>query len=450
MGDLDQRRVLIVEDDPAHLRLMAGAVRSLGVAVEEAETAGSALAALARKPIDVVLLDVALPDIDGFELHRSIRGLRPGPQVVFVTANDLVESGVTAVLDGAANYVVKRSNYLEVVLRVVGELLEDSFHTKDLASRTKSAANGPLIGESSAMGQVRQLVDEFAGTDATVLICGETGTGKELVARSLHEKSKRQCGRFVAVNCAAIPEGLVEGELFGARKGSYTGLQHDRRGLVGEAEGGTLFLDEIGELTMATQAKLLRLLESGHYRQIGGVGDLEANTRFIAATNRELRADARSGRFRSDLYFRLDVLRIDIPPLRDRRCDIPLLVRQFLSEFDEESCEALIQASAWRQLMSARWPGNVRELRHAVQRTLVRRRGRPIERFDVEADWYPDCNSDVEMGASREGLRRLLVENEGRLGSVAHALGVSVRTIQRRMRAYDLDLREFRPRRSGD
>ncbi len=444
MPELNHRRVLVVEDDPAHLRLMAEAVRSLGVAVEEAATAGSAIATLARTPIDVVLLDVALPDVDGFELHRSMRRLQPAPQVVFVTANDLVESGVTAVLDGAANYVVKRENYLEVVVRVVGELVEESRPQRDFGRFAARDRTATLIGESSAIAEVRRLIDDFGATDATVLISGETGTGKELVARGLHERSQRREKPFVAVNCAAIPESLVESELFGARRGSYTGLQHDRRGVIGEANGGTLFLDEVGDLSLSAQAKLLRLLESSRYRPVGGLADLEATCRFVAATNRDLRADVRSGRFRGDLFFRLDVLRIDLPRLSERRCDIPLLVREFLHDCGANEAERWIQESAWRQLISEQWRGNVRELRHAVQRTVVRWRGGPIERFEVASETGVQAPNGDEWKLSREQLERLMLGYRGQLAAVAKELGVSVRTIQRRVRAYGLEPRRFR------
>jgi len=445
MGEFERHRVLVVEDDPTHLNLIAEAVRTLGVEVDEAVTAGSALTILESTAIDIVLLDVALPDFNGFQLHRCIRGLADPPDVVFVTANDLVESGVTAVLDGAANYVVKRPNYLDVIVRVVGGLLEPSTDRSFPPLASDERRRGGLIGESEAINRVRSLIDEFGRTDSTVLICGETGTGKELVARSLHERSARRERPFVVVNCAAIPEALVESELFGARRGSYTGSHHDRRGVVGEAERGTLFLDEIGELSIGTQAKLLRLLENGRYRQVGGTGDLQADVRFIAATNRDLRADVRAGRFRRDLYFRVDVLRIDVPPLRERRCDIPLLVNHFVSECHTGVPVPYLHEEAWNQLMAAPWPGNVRELRHAVHRTMVRWRGGGIHRFEVDLELDCGGRESEKKALSRERLISVLGKHGGQLGLVAAEFKVSVRTIQRRVREYSLDVDSYRP-----
>ncbi len=311
----------------------------------------------------------------------------------------------------------------------------------------EGASSTELIGSSVSIAQVRQLIEDFGPADTPVLILGETGTGKELVAQALHRASDRAGGPFVAVNCAAISPSLFESELFGSVRGAYTGAIRDHTGLVGAASGGALFLDEIGELGRKEQAKLLRLLDSGSYRPVGSTREVRGNARVIAATNRDLLSGER---FRSDLYYRLDVLRIPLPPLRERPSDIQQLVDHFL----RLSCRGLVKPAAptpqaMAQLMAWDWPGNVRELRHAIERAVVRRGNGTIEHFDLGprvATRVPLASAQSLRASSSDPseLAALLERHQGRLAPVAQELGVSIRTVQRRMKKWNLQRRDFR------
>jgi DNA-binding NtrC family response regulator len=298
-----------------------------------------------------------------------------------------------------------------------------------------------LRGESQAMQRVRQRIREYAAAEATVLIGGETGTGKELVARALHAASPRAAGPFVAVNCAALPLELVESELFGSIRGAFTGAIHTRSGLFDAARGGTLLLDEIGELPRGAQAKLLRVLEAGSYRPLGAVREKQAEARVLAATNSDLARLCTNGEFRSDLYYRVAVLRIDLPPLRERRADIPGLVQHFITRAGRPS--QAVSPEAMARLLAHGWPGNVRELRSVVERTLMHARDETIDGFELEESIETTSPAAFHQLGSAESVR-VLLEHRGRLGAAAAALGVSPRTLQRRLRAGGLSARGVR------
>ena len=307
--------------------------------------------------------------------------------------------------------------------------------------------NETLIGESPVMAALRQRIGDYARADATTLVCGETGTGKELVARALHASSPRAMRAFVAVNASSLPSELVESELFGSVRGAYTGAFQTRGGLLEAAHGGTLFLDEVAELPACVQAKLLRVLEDGSYRPLGASRELKSDVHIVAATHRDLPAMCAKGDFRLDLLYRLDVLRIDVPPLRERLCDVPLLVRHFLEVHRAGSSS--VEASPWAlaQLLALPWPGNVRELRNAVRRTLARCPGSLIEAFDLGAPQFSRAAAPSEVAPKRpntcEALRAL-ADHGGRLAATARYLGVSPRTLQRRLRTSGLSARALR------
>jgi two-component system response regulator PilR (NtrC family) len=422
--------VLVVEDDPAHALLIEAAIQDLVGEVTTVRTRAEALRALALSCFDLVLIDAGLPDGSGFDLQTPIAALRDPPPIVFVTSDDLAEHAVRALRAGAVDYVVKRPSYLD--------RLRDSV----IEQVRRPAANGAahaLLGDAPAMLAVRKLIARYGASQAAVLILGETGTGKELVARALHGASSRAEAPFVALNCAAVSTALFESELFGSLRGSYTGSQHDREGLVQAASGGTLFLDEVGELPRDVQAKLLRFLESHRFRPVGATAERTANVRLLAATNSDLRAAAGRGEFRSDLYFRLNVLQIRVPPLRERPEDIPVLVDHFLRE--DDGPPRRVAPEAMRQLRSWSWPGNVRELRHAVQRTLAQSEDDVIAGFDLAADRPgTDESGSVELRV----LEAALVRHAGRLAPVAAELGFSVRTVQRRIKDCGLHLGDYR------
>jgi DNA-binding NtrC family response regulator len=298
-----------------------------------------------------------------------------------------------------------------------------------------------LAGESRAMQLVRERVRDFGPAEATVLIGGETGTGKELTARALHAASPRAAGPFVAVNCAALPSELIESELFGSTRGAFTGASHTRPGLFDAARGGTLLLDEIGELPLGAQAKLLRVLEAGSYRPLGAIREKQSEARVLAATNRDLAQLCASGGFRADLYYRVAVLRIELPPLRERRADIPGLVGRFLASAGR--APGAVAPEAMARLLEHGWPGNVRELRSVVERTLLRAGGGEIEAFELGDAIETALPAGAPRCGSSESVR-VLLEHRGRLAAAAAALGVSPRTLQRRLRAGGLSARILR------
>ncbi len=445
-------QILLVEDEVPHAALLQASIADLAESIDHAQTGAEAFAALSSKKFDLVILDIGLPDVNGFEVQRWIRDLPSPPPVLFVTAEESVEKGVEAMRQGAANYVVKRADYLTTVTDAVTEILRDSFPSPLHASlfRVRARAESgettsQLVGQSEAMQNVRRLVEVYSATDATLLIYGETGTGKDVVARMIHAESARKEGPFVAVNCAAIPDALMESEFFGSRRGSFTGSVRDREGFFAEAHRGTLFLDEIGELPLHLQSKLLRVIESGAYRSIGASSETSVDIRIVAATNRNLKDQVDEGAFRADLYYRLNVLRIAIPALRERRSDIPLLADFFIKKYVSDGNAPNLTPEAIEQLMAASWPGNVRELKHVVQRTLVHWRGGPIYAFAIdEADTPVVTSTFKDPPISQAALIMELSRHRGRLGPVAAALGVSTRTIQRRICEFGLHLKDFR------
>jgi DNA-binding NtrC family response regulator len=438
-------RVLLVEDDAAHALLMRETLETLGGRIEHARTQAAALAALERRAFDVVVLDAGLPDGSGFEIQAQIRSREGAPPIVFVTSDDLAEHAIDAVRAGAAHYVIKRPSYLDQMREAVCDVLSQlPPKAGQERARAEMRADTALIGESSAVATVRRLVVQYGASDAPVLITGETGTGKELVARGLHGASGRAKGPFVAVNCAAIATHLFESEVFGSVKGAYTGSIRTSEGLVGTARGGTLFLDEVGELPVEAQAKLLRLLEAGTYRPVGASEERIADARVVAATNQNVDRPTAETALRSDLYYRLAVLRIHISPLRERRGDIGALVTHFIAQRTKGGPPRRPTPEALASLMAYDWPGNVRELEHTVARTLLRGETGPITRFDTAV--LPDAKRDEGEGRpfDTERLTRLLAFHGGQLGPVAQELGTSVRTLQRRLRDLRLRRADFR------
>jgi len=436
-------RVLLVEDDTAHALLMRETLEGLGGRIEHARTQSAALAALERRTFDVVVLDAGLPDGSGFEIQAQIRAREGAPPIVFVTSDDLAEHAIDAVRAGAAHYVIKRPSYLDQMREAVCDVLS-KLPPKARREGAGTQADIALVGTSPAVASVRRLVAQYGASDAPVLITGETGTGKELVARGLHRASGRAKGPFVAVNCAAIATSLFESEIFGSVKGAYTGSIGTREGLVGSARGGTLFLDEVGELPVEAQAKLLRLLEAGTYRPVGASEERIADARVLAATNQNIDRPAAKTPLRGDLYYRLAVLRIHIAPLRERRGDIPALVTHFIAQRTKDGPLRRPTSEALASLMAYDWPGNVRELEHAVARTLLRGDTGSITRFDRAAIRGAERDEGEGMAFDPERLARLLAFHGGQLGPVAQELGTSVRTLQRRMKDQRLRRGDFR------
>jgi len=370
---------ILFADDEAHLRdLMQMELPRLGHEVTVCPDGAAALRALEKGSYDVALLDLRMPGLTGIEVLGKIRQLNPETQVVILTGQATVDTAVQALRLGAFDYLTKPCKWaeLEVILNRVTERRDLTNKAAALETRLKSAEGTPtLIGETPSMLSVRRLIDTIAPTDASVMILGETGTGKELVARSLHEKSRRAGQSFIPVNCGALPENLVESELFGHRKGAFTGADTHRKGLFEVANGGTLFLDEVGELDKSVQVKLLRFLESGEIRRVGENDPFRVDVRVLCATHRDLREMIESEQFREDLFFRINTFEIHLPPLRERKEDIPLLARHMLMRFGSRRAgvdiESMLTPEAVAALQAHDWPGNIRELANAIERATI-------------------------------------------------------------------------------
>jgi DNA-binding NtrC family response regulator len=381
--------ILLVDDEP-DLRVSLGQVlRDEGHSVDVAVDGETAMARLATHPFHLVVSDVRLPKVDGLTLLRQIRREFPSTEVLLMTAYGSIGDAVTAMKDSAVDYLTKPFNVDDLVTLV--DRIDDRLKLREEHARARAeleggaaeagpGRNGRLVGRAPAILQLVEKVDAIADTQAAVLLTGESGTGKELVARMLHDRSHRHDRPMVVVNCAAVPPSLIEAELFGHERGAFTGAVKKREGRFKAADGGTLFLDEIGETPLETQAKLLRVLQEGELVPVGSNTPIRVDVRLISATNRDLKAMVAEGRFREDLYYRIKVFDLALPPLRERRGDLPLLVEQFLREFRPEGHEQPgLSPAAWAALRDYGFPGNVRELRHAIQHASILARDGEID-----------------------------------------------------------------------
>jgi DNA-binding NtrC family response regulator len=375
---------ILFADDEAHLRdLMQMELPRLGHEVTVCPDGTAALRALDRATFDAALLDLRMPGLSGIDVLAQIKQISPETQVIILTGHATVDTAVQALRHGAFDYLTKPCKWaeLEMILNRVAERRDMANKTTALETRLKAAEGSPLlIGETATMQQVRRLIDTIAPTDASVMILGETGTGKELVARSLHDKSRRAERAFIPVNCGALPENLVESELFGHRKGAFTGADTNRKGLFEVANGGTLFLDEVGELDKSVQVKLLRFLESGEIRRVGENEPFRVDVRVLCATNRDLRDMVANELFREDLFFRLNTFEIFLPPLRERRTDIAALARHLLIRQASRRglMESAITPESIDVLIAHEWPGNIRELANMIERATILAGNGPI------------------------------------------------------------------------
>ncbi|MBR4189010.1 MAG: sigma-54-dependent Fis family transcriptional regulator [Kiritimatiellae bacterium] len=449
-------RILIVEDDADNGRSLVEAIGDIGHAVELAATGREGVEALRARGADVVLTDLVLPDIDGIEVLRRIHGLPGGGPipVLLMTAFGSVDSSVRAMREGAYDYLQKPLDLGELESKLA-RALETSRLRRDV-ERLRSEARrdwgtGSWVAESPAMREVVRQVRQLAGTKSTVLVRGESGTGKELVARALHAEGPRATGAFVAVNCGAFAEGLLESELFGHEKGAFTGAVARRAGAFERAQGGTLFLDEIGEAPPPVQIRLLRVLEDRTVARVGGGEPFRVDVRLVSATNRDLAAMVREGTFREDLYYRLRVVEIALPPLRERRGDIRPLAERFVAAAQlENGCRIDRVEEGWYARLEAHsWPGNVRELRNTVESAVVTAPGGELlaSRLRLDGpfapaapaaqDWTPPDGLTLDEIEKRT-LERVLAQTGGNRSLTAERLGISRRTIQRKIQDYNL------------
>jgi two-component system, NtrC family, response regulator AtoC len=418
----DSVRTILVVDDEAEIRaLLTDLLKDAGYKSRHAKTGAEAIAAVAKQMPDLVMMDIKLPDQDGLAVLRQLKREHPDLEVIVMTAFGGSSSAIKAMENGAYDYVTKpfEMDDLLATLKRVFEHADMSHEVSALRLELgKSAADRErIVGSSKPMLEVFKLIGKVAGSDATVLITGESGTGKELVAEALHRASKRNPHPLVKVSCAALPETLLETELFGHEKGSFTGAMTMRKGRFETANKGTIFLDEIGEMTLATQTKLLRILQEREFERIGSNVPIKIDIRVITATNRDLAAWVENGRFREDLYYRLNVIHIHMPPLRDRKDDIPLLVEHFLVKYryEPESIPTTITDDALARLVDYDWPGNVRELENAIERAVVLARGNPIlvDHLPFNGKGQPGV-SPRSLAARRTKLDRDTAELEDR------------------------------------
>jgi two-component system response regulator HydG len=440
-------KVLVVDDQKNMRATTAILLRQAGHQAEEAEDGASAIERVQHGTYDVVLTDLRMSPTDGMEVLRAVRRASPETQVIVMTAYGTFESAVEAIRQGAYDFLAKPFKEDEVLIRVAKAiekrrlLGEVNLFAEDFRQRYGLEH---IVGRSPAMREVLDRVLRIAPTDATVLINGESGTGKELIARALHASSRRCDKPFVPVNCAAITETLLESELFGHAKGAFTGATRARRGLFEEADGGTLFIDEIGETTPGFQAKLLRALQEGEIRRVGESSPVQVNVRVIAATNQDLRRAIAEKRFREDLFYRLAVVPLRIPPLRERREDVPLLAAHFLQRFNQRTgSDKVLTAEAAAQLVEHDWRGNVRELENVVEQAAALCAAREIRAGDVHIDTFrlarPPAEPNVTLAqaveeAERRAIQAALTRCAHDLGRVARELGVSGTTLWRKMR----------------
>jgi len=433
-------RILIVDDEPLQRDMLSGFLKKQGYTVHEAANGTEALSQFMRQPIDLVLLDHRMPDMNGDQVLARIKAQSPLARVIMITAYGAVDTAVRVMRLGADDFLEKPID-LEALLTKIRVIEEQLFIADDVARVEETIDTEALpvrmIAASPAMRQVLSLVMRAAPSPWTVLIQGETGTGKELIARLIHLLSPRKEGPFIPLNCAAVPEGLFESELFGHEKGAFTGAANRRRGVVEQAHGGTLLLDEVGELPLAVQAKLLRTLQEKTFSRVGGEQLLPVDVRILAATNRDLKQMVAAGGFREDLYFRLNVIALDIPPLRRRKEEIPELIRFFLHKYQSP---AVFDDQALAQLSKYPFPGNIRELEHVLQRTVTLARSTNIGLHDLppEIRDYRGATSEGDLNDRlAEVERQMLIEALERHNWVqthaAESLGISERVLRYKM-----------------
>jgi DNA-binding NtrC family response regulator len=445
------RTILLVDDEESQRRVLAGFLRKAGFDVLQASHAAEAVSLAERHTLDLVITDLRMPDRDGLELLGDLHRINPGLPAILMTAFGTIQTAVDAMKRGAADYLTKPIDLDELDALITRVLERRALLSENAELRRQVEEKYHLQGLATANAQMQEAISvaaRAAATTVTVLIRGESGTGKELLARAVHHASPRRKGPFVAVNLAALPETLVESELFGHERGAFTGADRERRGRFELAEGGTLLLDEIGDLPRSTQVKLLRVLQERAFERLGGSRSLATNVRIIAATNRDLDAMVRDGAFREDLFYRLNVVAITLPPLRERREDIPALVEQFLERFAAPgSPRATISREAMDALVKYRYPGNVRELENIVQRAVALARSPLISTSDLPEyvlGLHPETPGDGSLPdqvarLERRLIERALAEAGGVQTQAARLLGISERHLRYKLRKYGLD-----------
>jgi DNA-binding NtrC family response regulator len=445
--------LLLVDDDATLARVLAAELERLGYRVATAGTGAAALEAAGELEPSLVLLDLQLPDMSGLDLLRAVRERLPGCEVIMLTGHGSIDTAIESIRIGAFDYLAKPCPLDELEVR-----LQRARERQSLRQRANLLERGlvppdpgsSFVGESPPFRDLLRMIDRAAPSDSTVLITGETGAGKEMVAKLLHARSPRMRKPFVVVECAVLQEDLLQSELFGHERGAFTGADRAKPGLFEVAHGGTIFLDEIGEVSPATQVKLLRVLDTSTFRHVGGTAEIRVDVRVLAATNRDLAVLVRQGHFREDLFYRLGTITLHLPPLRERGADVELLAKHFLSRLNERYGFAKSFApEAMNALRRHDWPGNVRELLHVIEAAVVACEGNEISPAHLPAALRAGSSPAAAVAAGdgapltleqmeRAYIERILVQVEGHRGRAARLLGISERNLYRKLREYGL------------
>ncbi len=450
--EMQRPRILIVDDEPNIRQGLAEALDDQGYEIEQAASGEAALEIIRLKPFDLVLIDLVMEEMDGIEVLREINKEWPQTEVVIITAHGTIETAVKALKEGAYDYLTKPINvkrfrsYIHNILRAQ-ELQEENRRLREQLRTEQDYSQ--IIGRSEKLLTMLEMIDQLAPTDVTILIEGESGTGKELVAHAIHQKSGRGQKPFISVNCGALPRELIGSELFGHEKGAFTGASQQKQGRFELADRGTLFLDEIAEMNLEVQVTLLRILEEGRFRRVGGTREVKVNVRVIAATNKSLKEQVKGGRFREDLFYRLNVVRMSLPPLRERQEDIEPLAQHFLDTFSAKYHKSNLKFASElsERLAHYQWPGNIRELKNCIERAVILTREPVIgldllpERLQRESDLPTRAGVSVGLSLAemeREMISQTLEHTGGHRKRTAEILGISERDLYYKLKKYQL------------
>ncbi len=449
-------RVLIVDDSDGIQQTLAGILADEGYRVGSARTAAEGHSALEQETYDLVLLDLQLPDRDGLELLEELQQAHAELPVIVISGHGNIDSAVSATRLGAYDFLEKPLALERVLLTIQNSLEKVRMRRRLEQLSSQFQRSRVLIGESAAMRRLKSELERAAASDSRILIMGENGTGKELVARQAHRLSRRAPGAFVEVNCAAIPEELIESELFGHVKGSFTGASSDRAGRFEQADGGTLFLDEVADMSLKTQAKVLRVLQEQRFERVGGTASIQVDVRVLAATNKDLDEEIRANRFREDLYFRLAVIPLQVPPLRQRHEDIPLLVEHFIALHASELGRRPLRVDpvAMERLVEYAWPGNVRELRNFIERMMIMVPGDEVTSRDLPAPMRSETTGQIRLvldqdfvslrqaraAFEKRFIERKLHECGGNVSRAAEKLDLERSNLYRKIKAYGIEI----------
>lgn len=440
--------ILVVDDEQVHRYMLCTMFKEWGYNCIEADDGDTAVSVIERRDFDAVLMDVKMARMSGLEAFARINELKPALPVIIMTAYSSVDDAVDLIKRGAHDYLTKPLDFERLKLTLMRALDHHRVEERKREPRPEPGRlDTPIIGNSAEILELLDMISYVAPTEATVLITGESGTGKELVAETLHRNSDRIAQPFVKVNCAALAENLLESELFGHERGAFTGADRQRDGTFVQADGGTLFLDEIGETSAAMQVKLLRVLQEGELQRVGGNQTISVDVRIIAATNRDLEEEVEKGRFREDLYYRLNVVTLEVPPLRERQGDVELLAERFIERFAEKNRRTVesVSRECMQHLTAYPWPGNVRELENAIERGVILMRGNHLTEKSLPLALQKHFQENPQAGAAKPAtlqeaekvlIKQTLKETDGNKSEAARRLGITRKTLQNKLQKY--------------